>query len=90
MDNLDFNTFCKSILNELSIAYPYSKTIAFSDINKNVVATTEQLNFHNQIIHFLVNEKLIRKLPLQHNDFNYYQLTPRGFKLFSKNEQICF
>lgn len=90
MDNLDFNAFCKSILIELSIAYPFSKTISFSDINKDVVSTTEQLDFHNQIIQFLVNEKLIRQIPIQHNDLNYYQLTPSGFKLFSKNEQMCF
>lgn len=90
MDNLNFNTFCKSILIELSITYPFSKTIAFSDIYKNVIATPEQVNFHNKIIQFLVNEQLIRQLPLQHSALNYYQLTPSGFKLFSKNEQMCF
>jgi hypothetical protein len=90
MENLDFNTFSKKILLELSQAYPFSKTITFSDIHKNMATTPELLNFHNQIIQFLVNEKLIRQIPIQHNALSYYQLTPKGFKLFSKNEQMCF
>jgi len=90
MENLDFNTFSKKILLKLSQAYPFSKTIAFSDINNDLLPTVEQLNFHNQIIHFLVNEKLIRQIPVKHNALSYYQLTPKGFKLFSKNEQLCF
>ncbi|PAJ73981.1 hypothetical protein CJF42_13070 [Pseudoalteromonas sp. NBT06-2] len=90
MENLDFNTFCKSILSELSKAYPFSKTITFSDIHKNIQVTYEQRNFHNSVIEFLINEKLIRKLPIKNNALCYYQLTPKGFKLFSKNEQICF
>jgi len=90
MNDLDFNTFCKSILLELSKAYPFSKQLSFKDIHINKSETKKQLDFHNNVITFLVNENLIRILPVRHNAFCYYQLTPKGFSLFSKNEQLCF
>jgi len=90
MDNLNFNAFCKSVLLHLSNAYPFSKSISFSDIHKDIKPTDELVNYHHKVIQFLINEKLIRVLPIQDVSTTHYQLTPKGFKLFSKNEQIFF